>query len=225
MSLGTDKKQLLTGSKVERGVLGSICDYSHTHTKISEGEFIRYQSESGKWWSSGFPIPNDDYELQGGRHGNAQDEFCFIKSQSHVLTMWQIKNQRKTHTQPSRCGWLTEPNHNWEDPLRENLKVVWQTANTLRSNACRLRQRRGIHAIYFICHFKTARMKCQLPPLPHPTHTHTRWTDALAHTQEAVRKGLEPIVLSCHNTFAPAFPCVTLNVLAFNLWLWIGRDY
>lgn len=32
MSLGTDKKQLLTGSKVERGVLGSICDYSHTHT-------------------------------------------------------------------------------------------------------------------------------------------------------------------------------------------------
>lgn len=42
MSLGTDKKQLLTGSKVERGVLGSICDYSHTHTQrfLKENLFV-----------------------------------------------------------------------------------------------------------------------------------------------------------------------------------------
>lgn len=39
-----------------------------------------------------------DHELHRGWHCNPLEAFWFNKSQSHVLTMWQIKNREETHT-------------------------------------------------------------------------------------------------------------------------------
>ncbi len=131
-------------------------------------------------------LKTPDRELHGGWHGKTREAFCFNKSQSHVLTMWQIKNQKETHTQRSGCGCVTEPNHNWEDPLKGNLKVFWQTANALGSNVCRLWWRGGIHAVFYLplqdCADKMSAISdpCLSLSSSPETHTHTR---ARTHTR------------------------------------------